>query len=300
MGFYMAKNLISKSPNDMIVYDINKEATKRFSQIELEKTSDSGSKNARIRVANNLAELAESSDYIITMLPESAHVKSAYLGENGLLSKLKPGTVCIDSSTIDTDVSVQISSTIIENGGIPLDAPVSGGVMGAEAATLTFMVGSRNSSEFENAKSILELMGSKVIHCGDLGAGQTVKICNNMLLGSAMIATAEAMALGTKLGVDPKLLATVINSSSGRCWSSEVSNPCPDVLPNAPSSRDYSGGFATKLMLKDMNLSLNAAKSQKIPLFLASLSTQIYGHACAENELANKDFSSVYKWINKK
>ncbi|OLY83812.1 3-hydroxyisobutyrate dehydrogenase, mitochondrial [Smittium mucronatum] len=298
MGFNMAKNLVTKSSNSIIVYDINKDATSKFSQIQVPLSSNNDS--PRISVASNLSEIAAKSNYIITMLPESAHVKAAYCGKDGLLAHLKPGTVCIDSSTIDTHVSIEVSNLISDKGAIPLDAPVSGGVMGAEAGSLTFMVGGRSSDEFLIAKDILQFMGSKIIHCGGLGTGQTVKICNNMLLGSAMIATAEAMALGTKLGVDPKLLSTVINSSSGRCWSSEVSNPCPGVLPNAPSSRDYNDGFASKLMLKDMYLSLNAAKSQKIPLLLSSLSTQIYGHVCNDADLANKDFSSVFKWINKK
>ncbi|PWA03043.1 hypothetical protein BB558_000800 [Smittium angustum] len=293
MGRHMANNLLKKSDKSLVVYDINPEATTRFST---QKDFDM----SRVSVAGSLGELAERSSIIITMLPESAHAKSAFMSPDGILSGMKKGTMCIDSSTIDTSVSAELSNAIIENGGIPLDAPVSGGVMGAEAATLTFMVGSRNEEEFLKAKEILQLMGKNVIHCGGLGNGQTVKICNNMLLGCTMIAAAEAMNLGVKLGVDPKLLASVINTSSGRSWSSEISNPHPNVSPNAPSNRNYDGGFGTKLMLKDMELSLNAAKSTNSPVFLSGLSAQIYRHTCNKDDLANKDFSSVYKWLTNK
>lgn len=181
-----------------------------------------------------------------------------------------------------------------------MDCPNCLGVMGAQAATLTFMVGSRSPKEFDSAKQILQHMGKNVIHCGAIGTGQTVKICNNMLLGCTMIASSEAMNLGINLGVDPKLLASVINTSSGRSWSTEVSNPVPNVSPNAPSNNGYKGGFGTRLMLKDLDLSVNAAKSSGSPIMMAALASQIYRNASQDNDLANLDFSSIFKLICKK
>ncbi|PVU95320.1 hypothetical protein BB561_001889 [Smittium simulii] len=293
MGHHMASNLLKNSDFSLVVYDINPTTISQFVELSSE------NKN-RVQVASSLKQLASESDTILTMLPESSHVKAAYCSENGLLSGLSKNTICIDSSTIDTSVSIEVSNSIAKHGGIPFDAPVSGGVMGAKAASLTFMVGSRTAAEFDVAKSILLNMGKNIVYCGDLGSGQTVKICNNMLLGSTMIAAAEAMNLGVKLGVDPKLLADVINTSSGRCWSTQVANPHPNVVPTAPSNNDYNDGFGASLMLKDMYLSMNAAKSSGSSVMMAALATQIYRATCNIDDLAHKDFSSVYKLISKK
>ncbi|OMH81570.1 3-hydroxyisobutyrate dehydrogenase, mitochondrial [Zancudomyces culisetae] len=293
--------MFKKTENPMVIYDINKEATGRF----LKQTNNSN----RVKEAASLSKLSEECEVIITMLPEPQHVKAAYSEiVSGLEKKGGRRTLCIDSSTIDTFTSQQVSKQVEDVGAkgkggamIPIDAPVSGGIMGAEAATLTFMVGSRNEEEFELAKEVLQHMGKNVLRCGGLGSGQTVKICNNMLLGATMVATSEAMNLGVKLGVDRKLLAKIINVSSGRCWSSEVGNPCPNSIEgaNVPSNREYSGGFATKLMLKDMNLSLLAAKKAGCTTIMSALATQMYLHGCSENNgLASKDFSSVYKIIS--
>ena len=163
--------------------------------------------------------------------------------------------------------------------------------MGAEAATLTFMVGG-DAAAFEKAKPILACMGKNMIHCGKSGNGQAVKICNNMLLASSMVAVAEAMNLGTALGIDPILLASIINTSSGRCWSSDTYNPYPGVLENAPSSRNYSGGFAVDFMLKDMGLALDAAARAKQPVMMAGLAKQLYQTWSTQGGGA-KDFSSI-------
>lgn len=162
---------------------------------------------------------------------------------------ITPGTLCIDSSTIDQIASVEIAKLTAEKGASYIDAPVSGGVGGAQAGTLTFMVGGPQK-DFDRAKPLLQNMGKSVVHCGDVGTGQAAKICNNMLLGIEMIGVAEAMNLGVKMGLDPKLLAGIINTSSGRCWSSDTYNPVPHVIEGIPSCKNYEGGFGASLMAK--------------------------------------------------
>jgi 3-hydroxyisobutyrate dehydrogenase len=172
-----------------------------------------------------------------------------------------------------------------------VDAPVSGGVAGAEAGTLTFMVGG-DAADFERAKAVLQAMGKNIVHCGGIGNGQVAKICNNMMLAIEMIATSEGMTLASKLGMDPKVFASIVNTSSGRCWSSDTYNPFPGVLENVPSSRGYTGGFGSDLMLKDLTLVTEAAKSAKHPVMLGAIAQQIYQkHSTDGNGL--KDFSSV-------
>ncbi|KAJ2040845.1 hypothetical protein H4S03_000753 [Coemansia sp. S3946] len=205
MGFNMAKHLRSKS-------------NAPFVQFCAEGGKDVG-------MASSPAELASRTSVIVTVLPESAHVKEAYLGESGIIRGLRQGALCIDSSTIDTSVSIDVSRQIIAAGARAVDAPISGGIMGAKAATLTFMVGSQTDGDFEQARAHLLLMGKNVVRCGDLGAGQAAKICNNLLLAISMIGTAEAMNLGMRLGLDPKVLASIVNTSSGWCWSSDTVIP---------------------------------------------------------------------------
>jgi 3-hydroxyisobutyrate dehydrogenase len=171
-----------------------------------------------------------------------------------------------------------------------LDAPVSGGVNGAQAGTLTFMVGG-DGKDVERARPILSMMGKNIVHCGPSGNGQVAKICNNLVLGVSMIGVAEAMNLGIRLGMDPKKLSDVINSSSGRCWSSDSYNPTPGVLENSPASRDYEGGFASALMAKDLGLARTAARSVKAFLPMANAAEEIYS---AQEK--NKDFGVVYKF----
>jgi 3-hydroxyisobutyrate dehydrogenase len=168
---------------------------------------------------------------------------------------------------------------------------VSGGVGGAEAGTLTFMVGG-DAKDFEAAKPILQAMGKNIVHCGGTGNGQVAKICNNMMLAIEMIATSEGMSLAAKLGMDPKVFAAIVNTSSGRCWSSDTYNPYPGVLENVPASRGYSGGFGSDLMLKDLTLVTDAAKSAKHPVMLGALAQQIYQKHSVDGH-GGKDFSSV-------
>jgi len=178
------------------------------------------------------------------------------------------------------------------------DVPVSGGVGGAELGTLTFMVGGTNE-EFEKSHKILINMGKNIFHCGSVGMGQVAKICNNLLLGISMTGVSEAMNLGDKLGIDPKILAKIINTSSGRCWSSDTYNPFPGVMENVPSSRNYNGGFQTSLMLKDIGLAIETAHICKVPLPLGNKTHEIYSEM-NKTEFSTKDFSSVLQFLKLK
>ena len=192
------------------------------------------------------------------MLPSSPHVRNVYVEEDGIVPALRSlppetarSTLCIDSTTLDVEVARTVASEVQKAGAAIVDAPVSGGVTGAKAATLSFLVGGPEHA-FQRAHPHLLHMGKNVIYCGDSGAGLVAKICNNLILGVQQIVVAEAMLLGQKLGLDPKVLASVINSSTGACWASAVNNPAPSALPDKspPCERDYEGGFATSLMLK--------------------------------------------------
>ncbi|CAE1291603.1 HIBADH [Acanthosepion pharaonis] len=208
---------------------------------------------------------------------------------------MQKGTLLMDSSTIDPSVSQEIATKAEELGASFVDSPVSGGVNAAKDRLLTFMVGGKESA-FAEAKVYLDMMGKNVIHCGAVGTGQAAKICNNMLLAISMIGTSEAMNLGIKLGLDAKMLAHILNVSSGRCWSSEIYNPVPGVKEGVPSSNDYKGGFGTALMTKDLGLAQNAAINTKSPTPLGSLCLHLYRIMC-NTGFAEKDFSSAFKFL---
>jgi 3-hydroxyisobutyrate dehydrogenase len=214
-----------------------------------------------------------------------------YGSRNGLIESVAPGTLLIDSSTIDPLTAREVEMDARGKNCAMVDAPVSGGVGGAEAATLTFMVGGEKA-DFEAARPILQCMGKNIVHCGGPGNGQVAKICNNMMLAIEMIATSEGMTLATKLGMDPKVFAGIVNTSSGRCWSSDTYNPYPGVIDGAPASRGYTGGFGADLMLKDLTLVTDAAKSARHPVLLGALAQQIYQKHSVDGNGA-KDFSSV-------
>ncbi|KAJ2783265.1 hypothetical protein H4R18_001784 [Coemansia javaensis] len=287
MGHHMAKHLQSKSDAPFIVYDKSAEAVARFR----------AAAGRQVEAAGSPAELASRASVIVTVLPESAHVREAYTGSGGILEGIRRGALCIDSSTIDTSVSIDVSQQVIAAGAQAVDAPISGGIMGAQAATLTFMVGSQSAGDFERASAHLAKMGKNVVRCGGLGAGQAAKICNNMLLAISMIGTAEAMNLGMRLGLDPAVLASIINTSSGRCWASDTANPVPGVIPAAPSSKGYSGGFKARLMAKDLGLVASAAKDSRTPLLLGALADNIYRHVAQDPGMADQDFGVVYQWL---
>ncbi|KAI8609823.1 NAD binding domain of 6-phosphogluconate dehydrogenase-domain-containing protein [Chytriomyces sp. MP71] len=295
MGFPMAQNLLAKSGSaHFVVFDAFPATAAKF--------AEAAAKGSSVVVAKTPKEVAESADVVVTMLPAGPHVRDVYLNpETGLIAGLagKKDALLIDSSTIDVTTSKTVAEAVAAAGSMMLDAPVSGGTLGAEAGTLTFMVGSPNAQTFNTVKDrILVHMGKNIVHCGTVGNGQVAKICNNMMLGISMIAASETMNLGVRLGMDPKLLAGIINTSSGRCWSTDTYNPCPGVLPNVPASRDYSGGFGTSLMAKDLSLAVSAAHESKSTVTLGAVAHQIYNQVSSQKEYKTKDFSSVYKWLN--
>lgn len=281
MGGHMAKNLLKKGYK-LTVYDINKLAVTNLVE-------------AGADCASSAAEMSKEAEVVISMLPSNQHVLDIYTGDNGILSAAKKNALLIDSSTVDPSVSQLIASRTQERSLRFIDSPVSGGVNAARDGTLTFMVGG-SEMNFNDAKSILETMGSRIVHCGDVGMGQAAKLCNNMLLAISMIGTAEAFNLGQKLGLDAKVLADIVNSSSGRCWSSDLYNPVPGILPNVPSSKNYEGGFGTTLMAKDLGLAQSAATRTQAPIPLGSLAHQIY-RAVIAHGFSNKDFSVIYQFL---
>uniref|UniRef100_A0A0B6YUP5 3-hydroxyisobutyrate dehydrogenase n=1 Tax=Arion vulgaris TaxID=1028688 RepID=A0A0B6YUP5_9EUPU len=281
MGGHMARNLLKKG-YPVVAFDVSEESL-------------SSLKSDGAKIADSPAKVAAEVTRLISMLPASKEVKDVYTGKNGIFSSVKKGTLLVDCSTIDPSVSIEMAAHAEKLQSVFLDAPVSGGVNAARDAGLTFMVGGPESS-FIQAKVILDNMGKNVIHCGAVGTGQAAKICNNMLLAISMIGTSEAMNLGIRLGLDPKLLAKILNISSGRCWSSEVYNPVPGVVEGIPSSNNYKGGFGSSLMTKDLSLAQNAAISTKSPTPLGSLAFQIYSLMC-NHGYGSKDFSSTFKFL---
>lgn len=280
MGGPMAKNLLNAG-HQVRVFDLSASAVET-------------AKAAGADVAATAAEVASSDvEIIFTMLPAAQHVEAVYLGDEGLLAQCSPGTLLVDCSTIDPHTARQVAATASEHGLALIDAPVSGGTKGAQEATLTFMVGGPADS-LAKARPALEAMGKNIVHCGEAGNGQVAKVANNMLLAISMIGVAEAMNLGVSLGMDPKVLASIINTSSGRCWSSEINNPYPGALENVPASREYTGGFGSALMLKDLGLALHAAEQAQQPVILGGLAKQLYQQLCNLGH-QHVDFSAIMK-----
>ncbi|TNY22333.1 3-hydroxyisobutyrate dehydrogenase [Rhodotorula diobovata] len=256
--------------------------------------------------ASSPAGVARLAGTIVTMLPSKNEVEEVYCGENGLFEALEAlsddkrrETLLIDCTTGEREHSIEVARRARDLGVEMVDAPVSGGVVGAEKGTLSFMVGGSEQG-FNRAQPHLAKMGARFIHCGASGNGLAVKICNNLLLGISMVGTAEAMLLGKSLGLAPELLASVINTSTGRCWASEVNNPAPGALPNAPAPADrgYVGGFLSKLMSKDLQLALTSASHSSTPLPLGQLAGKLYERLGARPEFAERDFSVVYEYLS--
>ncbi|MCS6996653.1 MAG: 3-hydroxyisobutyrate dehydrogenase [Casimicrobiaceae bacterium] len=240
-------------------------------------------------------EAAAGAGVVISMLPASAHVEALYLGEGGLLGRLRGGTLVIDSSTIAPASARKVAQAARERGLAMLDAPVSGGVAGATAGTLTFIVGGE-AADVERARPVLLSMGKNIFHMGASGAGQVAKLCNNLALGVIMAVTGEAIALGVAHGLDPKVLSQMMAVSTSRSWATEVCNPWPGVLENAPASRGYTGGFANDLMLKDLGLAVEAAMQVGATVPLGELARNLYAMNRAQGRGA-LDFSSVVKVV---
>ena len=279
MGAPMAENLL-KAGYTLSVYDLSEEATACLQQ-------------AGASVADSPKDAASNAQVVISMLPAGKHVHSVYLGDNGadgLLAELPKGTLVIDSSTIAAADARLVAEAASKLGIDFLDAPVSGGTGGAIAGTLTFIVGGSDDA-FAKAEPILAVMGKNIFHAGEHGAGQVAKICNNMLLGILMAGTAEAINLGVKNGLDPKVLSDIMLQSSGRNWTLEVYNPYPQVMENVPSSNGYKGGFMSKLMQKDLNLAMQTARDTDVETPMGAKATELYESHIVEN--GDKDFSSI-------
>ncbi|MCH8202000.1 MAG: 3-hydroxyisobutyrate dehydrogenase [Proteobacteria bacterium] len=246
--------------------------------------------------ADSIADAAKGVDAVISMVPEGKHVRAVYEGDEGVFANADPETLLIDSSTIDVATSRVVSRQAVEAGFDMVDAPVSGGVGGAVAATLTFMVGGSEKA-FERASPFLEIMGGKIIHTGGPGNGQAAKICNNMLLAISMIGTSEAFALGRRLGLDDQTLFDVSSVSSGANWSLTTYCPVPGPVPTSPANNDYKAGFAADMMLKDLRLAQAAAADSDIETPLGELSEALYSRL-AEKGGGGLDFSAVFKMLD--
>ncbi|SKD04427.1 3-hydroxyisobutyrate dehydrogenase [Burkholderia sp. CF099] len=279
MGAPMAHNLL-KAGHALKVYDLSNQAVQGLV---------GGGANA----AASPKEASHDVDCVITMLPTAAHVKAVLTAEDGVLAGIARGVTIVDSSTIDPTSAIALAEIASLRGNGYVDAPVSGGTGGAAAGTLTFMMGGSNEA-YEAVAPILSAMGKSIVHCGGTGTGQIAKICNNLLLGITMAGVAEAISLGAALGIDAKVLAGIINTSTGRCWSSETYNPYPGVLESAPSSRGYTGGFGTDLMLKDMGLATDAARHARQPVYMGALAQQLYQSISTRGD-GRLDFSAVIR-----
>jgi 3-hydroxyisobutyrate dehydrogenase len=281
MGGHMARNLIAAPAGyELRVYDVV------------------DSLIAAVPAAtptSSIAAVVEDADVIITMLPAGKHVHDVYLGADGVLVHASADALLIDCSTIDSATARQVAAAASERGLDMLDAPVSGGTAGAEAGTLTFIVGGTIVA-LGRAREYLEVMGGKIFHAGASGAGQIAKVCNNMLLAIHMAGTAEALALGVANGLDPAVLSEVMQQSSGGNWSLNVYNPYPGVMVGSPASRGYEGGFLVDLMTKDLGLAMDTAEGSRSSVPLGSLAKNLYRIHQQQNDAGSKDFSSI-QWL---
>jgi 3-hydroxyisobutyrate dehydrogenase len=281
MGLPMAQNLL-KAGHQVEGVDINLAA--------IEKLKGAGG------VSVEFAKVAASrADVVITMLPAGQQVREVYLGANGVIENTNEGTLLIDCSTIDVETARAVAKAAEAKGLLMLDAPVSGGVGGATAATLTFMVGG-TAQAFARAQSILEKMGKTIVHAGGSGNGQAAKICNNMMLAISMIGVSEGFVLAEKLGLDHQKLFDISSKSSGQCWSLTSYCPVPGPVPTSPANRDYQAGFTAAMMLKDLRLAQDAAKSAGAKTSLGADAEKLYAHY-VEGGQAAKDFSGIIQYV---
>lgn len=277
MGGPMAINLV-KAGHSVTVFDLSRAA---LDQLQA----------AGAAVADSAVQAASGVDYVVSMLPAGKHVAGTYLGDDGLLAQLDGSTTVLDCSTIDAATARQVGEAAAAMGIGFMDAPVSGGVAAAAAGTLAFMCGG-DATTFDRARVILADMGKNIFHAGPAGAGQVAKGCNNMLLAIHMIGTAEALEMGARNGLDPKVLSEIMLASSGRNWSLEVYNPYPGVMDGSPASNDYQPGFMVDLMVKDLGLAMEIAEQSGIDNHMGQLAKKLYG---AHQEAGNgqRDFSSI-------
>ncbi len=281
MGLPMAQNLL-KVGHVVSGFDVNAEAS--------EWLAASGGKGT-----NSIGDACNGAEVVVTMLPAGEHVRQVYLGEGGVLAAVTPGTLLINSSTIDVQTARDVARAAEGRGLDMVDAPVSGGVTGAQGATLTFMVGGSDDA-FARARLILDSMGKTIVHAGGSGTGQAAKICNNMILGASMIVVSEAFLLAEKLGLDAQKLFDISSKSSGQCWSMTSYCPVPGLVPASPANRDYQAGFTAAMMLKDLNLAQAAARATRATTPLGAGAAAVYERFVDTGE-GGVDFSGIIRFL---
>lgn len=278
MGAPMAANLV-KAGFNITVFDLVQEAVDSLVK-------------AGARGAPNIRSAVQHADVVISMLPADVHVKSLYLADEGVLAALQNETLIIDCSTIDAHTARVVGAVVKQAGHHFVDAPVSGGVAGATAGTLTFIMGGEEDN-VEQAKTVLSAMGQNLFHAGEVGAGQVAKICNNMLLAVLMAGTSEALQLAIDNGLDANVVSDIMLQSSGCNWTLQKYNPCPGVMANVPSSNDYQGGFMVRLMNKDLGLAMAASAASGSATPMGAAAQHLY-RLHQRNGHADKDFSSIF------
>jgi 3-hydroxyisobutyrate dehydrogenase len=281
MGLPMAENLL-KAGHAVAGFDLNEDAVARLAAV--------GG-----MPAHSIGEACASADAVITMLPAGEHVREVYLGAGGVPGAVAPTTLLIDSSTIDVETAREVAQAAQARGLAMVDAPVSGGVAGAQAATLTFMVGGSDEA-FARARPLLETMGKTIVHAGGAGNGQAAKICNNMILGASMIVVAEAFLLAEKLGLDAQKLFDISSKSSGQCWSMTSYCPVPGLVPTSPANRDYKAGFTAAMMLKDLKLAQAAARATRATTPLGAGAAAVYERFVDSGD-GGVDFSGIIRYL---
>jgi 3-hydroxyisobutyrate dehydrogenase len=282
MGAPMARNLL-KAGHQVTVFDPNAENAKAVT----------GAKQAA-----SLVELSATNDIIVSMLPSGRELRVAYLDNDGIVAHAKAGALLIDCSTTDVDSARAVADAAKKRGLQFIDSPVSGGVAGAEAGSLTFMAGGEDAA-VDAARPILMSMGKNMVHTGASGSGQAAKICNNLILGISMIGVSEAFVLAEQLGLSAEKLFAVSSTSSGQCWSLTSYCPVPGPVPAAPSNRDYQPGFAAKMMLKDLRLATEAAEKHKQAIELGDLAKKLYERFVQEGS-GDLDFSAIIQSVRQR
>lgn len=281
MGLPMAQNLL-KAGHPVSGFDVSTDATERLA-------AGGGTRT------NSIADACKDAEVVITMLPAGEHVREVYLGDGGVIAAVMPGTLLIDSSTIDVQTARDVAQAAEGKGLAMVDAPVSGGVAGAQGGTLTFMVGGSDDA-FERARPVLEHLGKTIVHAGASGTGQAAKICNNMILGASMIVVAEAFLLAEKLGLDAQKLFDISSKSSGQCWSMTTYCPVPGPVPTSPANREYQAGFTAAMMLKDLNLAQAAARATRATTPLGAGAAAVY-ERFVDTGAGGVDFSGIIRFL---
>ena len=286
----MVKNLL-RAGYDLVIHDALPQATSQYSDTATVAESP-------CNLMHHLAERSQGEHSVVfTMLPDPKTVEHIYCSAGGLLQSAGPNVTFVDCSTIDLGTAKRVGAAAEAKQSLFADAPVGGAVPGAETGTLTFMVGcDAGPKALSHIKGPFEAMGSRVVHCGRIGSGQAAKLCNNMVLATTMVALSEGLVLGKNLGLDLDVLTHIFNTSSARCWASEVYNPVPNIVPSAPSSRDYAGGWPTSGMQKDMTLALGEAAQVQSPVELSAAALKVYEKS-SEMGRRDLDFSSVYEFL---